>query len=80
MRLLLARHGQATCNLQGRYQGQADPPLVDLAPLQQRPQLSQTVATRWLNSSRPPFQRKSLTWVMAIATRPQFGSLNQAVP
>lgn len=29
-RLLLARHGQSTWNAEGRWQGQADPPLSDL--------------------------------------------------
>jgi broad specificity phosphatase PhoE len=30
MRLLIARHGQSTWNLEGRYQGHLDPPLSDL--------------------------------------------------
>jgi len=30
MRLLIARHGQSTWNLEGRYQGHQDPPLSDL--------------------------------------------------
>ncbi|MFA5566066.1 MAG: histidine phosphatase family protein [Acidimicrobiia bacterium] len=33
-RLLLARHGQSTWNAQGRWQGQADPPLSQLGRLQ----------------------------------------------
>lgn len=36
MRLLLARHGQATWNLQGRYQGQGDPPLASEGEQQAR--------------------------------------------
>lgn len=33
-RLLLVRHGQSTWNADGRWQGQADPPLSDLGRLQ----------------------------------------------
>ena len=35
-RLLLVRHGQSTWNADGRWQGQADPPLSDLGRLQAR--------------------------------------------
>jgi probable phosphoglycerate mutase len=33
-RVLLVRHGQSTWNAEGRWQGQADPPLSDLGRLQ----------------------------------------------
>src|SRR3954471_3985163 len=35
-RLLLVRHGQSEWNAQGRWQGQADPPLTDLGRAQAR--------------------------------------------
>jgi probable phosphoglycerate mutase len=35
-RILLVRHGQSTWNAEGRWQGQADPPLSDLGRLQAR--------------------------------------------
>ena len=34
--ILLVRHGQSTWNLEGRWQGQADPPLTDLGQQQAR--------------------------------------------
>ena len=36
LRLLLVRHGQSEWNAEGRWQGQADPPLSDLGRLQAR--------------------------------------------
>ena len=36
MRLLLVRHGEATWNSEGRYQGRLDPPLSDLGERQAR--------------------------------------------
>jgi probable phosphoglycerate mutase len=36
MRILLVRHGQSEWNAQGRWQGQADPPLTDLGRQQAR--------------------------------------------
>ena len=35
-RVLLVRHGQSEWNAEGRWQGQADPPLTDLGRLQAR--------------------------------------------
>ena len=47
-------------------------PVVDAAG-----QIPATSVSNWAN---PPFQRKLLTWVMAIATMPRWGSLNHVVP
>lgn len=49
MRLLLARHGQATWNLQGRFQGQGDPPLAPEGKRQAR-SLAGRLATEHLDA------------------------------
>jgi hypothetical protein len=42
--------------------------------------LQRAAAASLENSSADPLNRKSAAWVMAIATRSRYGSLNQIVP
>lgn len=69
MRLLLTRHGQATWNLQWRYQGQGDPPLAPEGERQARALAARLAGERIDAAYASDLQRAARTAELIIGGR-----------